>query len=78
MIDQGTIKKFVKDVEVGDMIDLEDDPYADPEGNVEFTFAFAGVDEVEKQDVDCIVLHTTQGSFGFPPDHLIEWKEKTF
>lgn len=85
LIDQGTVKKRVDEIVVGDMIDLEDDEYADPgvvdddetgeprvHGRVEFTFEFATVNGVERETPGCIVLHTSMGSFGFPPDHLVE------
>lgn len=78
-IDQGTIKKRVDEVKVDDMVDLQDDPYVKHSGShPEMQFAFANVEEIEQDGPGCIVLHTSQGSFGFPPDHLIEWKEKTF
>lgn len=77
MNDQGTIKKLVREIEVGDLVDLEGDKYADTCCDPAIAFAFASVDEIEQDGVTCIVLHTSQGSFGFPPDHLIEWMPTT-
>lgn len=71
MINQGTIKKRVDEVMVGDMIDLEGNPYLDGWDYPEFEFVFASVEEIEQDGATCIVLHTSEGSFGFPPDHLI-------
>lgn len=74
VMDQGTIKTKVADIREGDLIDLEGDEYADPWKRDLFTFEFARVDEIEDERPahSCIVLHTTQGSFGFPPDHQVE------
>jgi hypothetical protein len=80
----GVAKRRIDQVRIGDLIDFQSDPLADPDrdddagelGNhPEFEFEFAAVEsiELEPHDTDpCIVLHTTQGSYGFPPDHWIE------
>jgi hypothetical protein len=69
-----------KDVKEGDRLDLEGDQFADPNGNgigesgdfYAFEFELAEVEEVERETADCIVIHTSLGSFGFPPDHMIK------
>ena len=78
------VRRRVDQVRVDDRLDLQNDIFADPDRNddagepgshPEFAFEFARVDEIEFEphDIDpCIVLHTSQGSFGFPPDHWIE------
>lgn len=67
-------------IKEGDLLDLEGDLYADPEWNTDnLTYEFQEVFEIERERDDCIVLHTSYGSFGFPPDHLIEVSpEETF
>ncbi len=78
-------------VQVGDLLDLEGDPIADPGNNGlehhgtdfndgdpiyhAFEFELSEVEGVEVEtigDETAIVIHTSQGSFGFPPDHEIE------
>lgn len=80
----GVLKRRIDQVRVGDRIDFQCDPFADADRNddagelgshPEFEFEFALVEsiEFEPHDTDpCVVLHTSQGSFGFPPDHWIE------
>jgi hypothetical protein len=67
-------------VREGDRLDLEGDPIADPNGNgttdlghyEAFEFEFAVVNEVWTEGPDCVVICTSQGEYGFPPDHLID------
>ena len=60
-------------VKIDDGLDLEGDKFADPDrDNVGLQFDLARVDEIERDGAACIVLHTSQGSFGFPPDHLVK------
>ncbi len=65
----------VRNIRVGQRVDLDGDDFADPEGDrPEFVYEFAAVYEIEHEPHDtdpCIVLHTSLGSFGFPPDHLV-------
>lgn len=77
MVD-GVAMRRVDQVQIGDALDLENDMYADPEGyvteghngNPEFQFGFARVDDIATESA-CTVLHTTQGVFAFPHDHMI-------
>lgn len=61
-------------VRVGDRMDLRGDAFADPDNDPrsELPYMFAEVLEIEKEGRGCIVLHTSLGSFGFPPDHYVE------
>lgn len=68
-------------VREGDLLDLQNDPYADPDGWVTggrksssiFQFEFARVIEPPvRETAACVLIHTDQGSFGFPPDHELE------
>lgn len=69
----GHVERRVDQVKVSDRIDLEGDHFADPTSeNHEFKFEFACVNEIERETPNCIVLHTSQGSFGFPPDHWLD------
>jgi hypothetical protein len=68
-----------QDVREGELLDLEGDEFADPSGNgisetgdFDFTFEFATVEAVERETENCVRIDTDQGSYGFPPDHLIE------
>jgi hypothetical protein len=75
----GVVQRRVDHVRVGDLIDLQNDPYADSQGAEtsetaipESPFEFAVVESVERETPQCTVLHTSQGSFGFPPDHWLD------
>lgn len=69
-----------KNVREGDRLDLEGDQFADPNGDgigesghfYGFEFELAEVESVEFETRDCVVIHTSLGSFGFPPDHPIK------
>jgi hypothetical protein len=66
----------VEDLRPGDMIDLEDDPYADPDQDsarhIVFECEYAVVIEPPEQETpDCTLVHTDAGSFGFPRGHLV-------
>ena len=69
--------KRAGDVTEGDRLDLENDAFADYNrahstgDNPGLRFEFAEVYEVERETHDCVVLHTSLGSFGFLPDHLL-------
>lgn len=62
-------------VQIGDLLDFEGDSFADTPENERatgFPFELSEVEAVEvENDGDCIVIHTTQGSYGFPPGHMI-------
>jgi hypothetical protein len=76
----GVAKLRASDVREGDLLDLEGDPIADPNGNgttdlghyEAFEFEFAVVNEVWTEGPDCVVICTSQGEYGFPPEHLID------
>ena len=63
----------IKELKVGDFIDLEGDEYADPDAEITaFQFLYAQVAAVETETVDCIAI-SIEGvdTFGFPPDHEV-------
>lgn len=63
----------VEELQPGDLIDLEGDPYADP-GRAEIMFEseYAVVTEApELETADCTLVHTDAGSYGFPRGHRV-------
>ena len=64
---------LAKDVKEGMRLDLQGDFYADPEGNnPHLEFEYAVVTDVEEETSSCVRVDTTEGSFGFPPDHALK------
>lgn len=76
---EGAPKLRADQVQIGDLLDLAGDQFADPNGNglsdsghyESFEFEFARVENVARETADCIRIDTSQGSYGFPPEHLI-------
>lgn len=69
----GSYWMAAQDVREGDLLDFEGDSIADPTGtNSDFMFEFATVEAVEQETENCVRVDTDQGSYGFPPEHLIE------
>lgn len=63
---------------VGDVVDLENDPYGDPRDangehvNPIIEFEYATVNFIERETPDCVVLGFEGiDRFGFPPDHAL-------
>lgn len=72
------ILKRVMDLRVGDLIDLEGDPYADPktdpstEPHPFWTYEYAKVDDLDLETDDCLRVDFENGpSCGFPIDHQV-------
>jgi hypothetical protein len=66
------MEKPVSDVTPNDVIDLEGDKYADPDGaDPIFRFVYAVVGEVEQESPGVLLLHTNHGTFAFPPNHEV-------
>lgn len=64
------MKVKAKDIQVGMMVDLECDPYADPEGDHPvYECELSLVCEVEHETPTCTLIHFDGSSVGFPPDH---------
>lgn len=78
--------KRADQVQEGDFLDFEGDSIVDPDGTGEsfnpeppatthiFWAEFATVEAVERETPDCVVIYTDQGTYGFPPDHLLKTK----
>jgi hypothetical protein len=62
----------VRDLKPGDMVDLQNDPYADPRGDhIEYEFELAVVAELTYEGSGCIVVEFNESTVGFPPDHQV-------
>lgn len=83
--EQGVVRRMVTDLRPGDRVDLQNDPFADPDGlassnddastsqHPEFEFEFEVVLAVVRETDDYIRVDFESGfSCGFPPDHAIE------
>jgi len=84
----GKAKRYVRDLREGDLVDLENDMYADADAwaafkngedgdavrsHPEFEFEFQTVSWIERETEDCISVSFESGfSCGFPPDHLVD------
>lgn len=65
----------VADLQPGDMLDLQDDPYADKteaDAPNPFEFELAVVEATERETADCIVVYSDLINCGFPPDHTVK------
>ena len=69
-------KRAVRDLRDGDIVDLEGDLYAGQGDLVrsigEFEYAVIE-DDPEVETPTCTLIHTSQGSFGMPPDHELPY-----
>lgn len=54
----------------GQRVDLEGDPYAEADDLA--AWEYAEVESVERETPECVVVHTSQSSFGCPPSHLVK------
>lgn len=62
----------VRALKGGDLVDLEYDIYADPNGDDPmYEFELAEVDYAVYETPECIVVDFTHGACGFPPNHLV-------
>ena len=62
----------VEDIGIGMMVDLANDPYADPEDREHiFPYEYAVVEEWEIETADCIRIDFHNTSIGFPRDHKL-------
>jgi hypothetical protein len=87
MID-GSAKRLVSDLHIGDRVDLQNDMFADADAwaafengedgelasqHPEFQFEFERVAWMEREAEDCVRVDFESGfSCGFPPDHLVD------
>jgi hypothetical protein len=66
------VQKRIDEIVPGDMIDLENDPIADPDGDhIQFKSELYMTEEIQRESDDCIVLYSQSGNFAFPPEHIV-------
>lgn len=59
-----------KDLELGALVDLAGDRYADPDGtDFEWECEYGMVTDVELETPNCVLIEFSGRVFGFPPDH---------
>ena len=71
------IKVPAKDIKPGMQVDLEGDPYADPEqDNQAFVCCYHEVSQVVREASGCVAIAFEGFDLvGFPPEHLLSVKE---
>ena len=77
--EEGHVQRQVRDLRVGDRVDLHNNEHADPEGfrgvesnHPEFEFEFLTVASIEVESAECTRVDFDNYSCGFPPDHWID------
>lgn len=75
---EGVVTRSVLDLRPGDRVDLEGDPYADPdasqseEGNPAFQYEYQVVESVELETPHCVLVHFEGwDACGFPVKHRV-------
>jgi hypothetical protein len=70
-----TIKAW--DLQLGDIVDLKGDQFADPDGNPLFQSEYVTVESIEHETPNRVVIEFEDvGSFEFPPEHEIRVIER--
>jgi hypothetical protein len=66
--------KSVKDLKPGDLIDLQNDRYADPDGIIViYECQYCEVAELDQETDTCIVVYFANShAVGFPPNHKVK------
>jgi hypothetical protein len=62
-----------RDIQIGDIVDLECDPFADPKGeHVQFECEYQTVCSVEHESPECVAIGFEGFDIvAFPPDHRL-------
>ena len=66
------------ELKVGDLLDLEGDPYGDNiepdtgERNPTLIYEYSQVGEIVRETPECIVIYSEHSAFGCPPDHRVK------
>lgn len=68
------ILRRVDELKPGDLVDLEGDEFADPNGtNETFPFEYTEVEEAKRETSTCVaVAFLGFDVVGFPPDHVVK------
>lgn len=68
-----TVTKKISELIPGDLVDLENDKYADPKGNPLLECEYVTVDSIERESPECIAVYFRGFDMvGFPPDHVVK------
>jgi hypothetical protein len=60
----------VSDLQVGDMVDLQGDRFADPmHSHIEYECEYAMVQDLERETPECICVYFDSNAVGFPLNH---------
>lgn len=71
------MQKLVADLQEGDLVDLEGDPYADPRrDHPEFEFEYQEVLTVEQETPECVAVGFDFDVIGFPTNHVLTVMER--
>jgi hypothetical protein len=64
----------IKNLKPDDMVDLYNDPYADPNGDkIEYQWEYCVVYELKQETENCIMVYFNNTvAIGFPPDHKVK------
>lgn len=63
--------KRIDQLVIGDMVDLQNDPFADNGNHPEFEFEYATVCEMERETPSCMMVCFDSIACGFPPAHMV-------
>ena len=61
----------IRHLQIGDLVDLEGDRFADDGQHPEFEFEYQIVHEIEFETPDCICIYFDSVAVGFPPNHTV-------
>lgn len=66
------MQKQAQALQPGDLVDLQDDTYADKNKCPAFEYEYQIVEAVERETHCCVAVHFEGGPvIGFPPEHLL-------
>jgi hypothetical protein len=66
----------IDELDYEDLVDLENDPFADPEkNNPLYEFEYMTVDRIEKETDQVMIVYFYNGpTIAFPKDHIVKIK----
>ncbi len=69
---QQILRLPIKELQIGDLVDLENDPFADPDhSNPMYPFEYQTICAIEVENPDCICVYFDGSTCGFPTDHMV-------
>jgi hypothetical protein len=67
------MRKQISELKPGDLVDLENDPFADKEKHPEFEFEYQEVETVDVETPEYTAVYFVSAAcVGFPPSHVVE------